>query len=190
MLDPYVRTALAVIPAMQSRGEATYGVQFQAPDRHGVFKFMVDWYRPGYVFCYPVLCREINLGPHPSPRPPTLLPSAVIGQRAQTASELISPRDAEEVTCLPSALCRDFLVLLYSTQPESLTHPNRYSFISVSDTASVVPLRHDEYPRFIVGAYPYYAGTFSVSAAFLLFCASWMMLGDGAGLARKGNKAE
>ena len=69
---------------------------------------------------------------------------------------------------------------------------DRYSFVSVSDTASVVPLRHDEYPRFVVGAYPYYVGTFSVSAAFLLFCGIWLALGEGAGVARgnKGKKAE
>jgi hypothetical protein len=49
MLDPYVRTALHEITALEGKEEATYGVEFRAPDRHGVFKFMVDWYRPGYV---------------------------------------------------------------------------------------------------------------------------------------------
>lgn len=57
----------------------------------------------------------------------------------------------------------------------------RYSFITTSDTASVVPLRHDEYPRFIVGAYPFYTATISTSAAFLLFCALWLSLGSESG---------
>jgi oligosaccharyltransferase complex subunit beta len=51
----------------------------------------------------------------------------------------------------------------------------------------VVPLRHDEYPRFIVGAYPFYAATVSTSAAFLVFCAAWLSLGpEGAGAGVKG----
>ena len=47
MLDPYVRTALHEDKSQESGEESVYTVNFQAPDRHGVFRFMVDWYRPG-----------------------------------------------------------------------------------------------------------------------------------------------
>lgn len=49
-----------------------------------------------------------------------------------------------------------------------------WTFIQSSQTVSVVPFRHDEYPRFIVGAIPYYSGAASTSVAFLLFCAVWL----------------
>ena len=37
----------------------------------------------------------------------------------------------------------------------------------------VVPPRHDEYDRFIVGAIPYYGGAASVTVAFVLFAWLW-----------------
>lgn len=43
MLDPHVRTAL--LPVAGESGK--YEVQFGAPDRHGVFKFVVGWRRQG-----------------------------------------------------------------------------------------------------------------------------------------------
>lgn len=46
MLDPHIRTAL--LPAPGRPG--TYEVTFRAPDRHGVFKFVLDYRRKGYVF--------------------------------------------------------------------------------------------------------------------------------------------
>ena len=45
MLDPHIRTALK--PVVGSPG--TYSVTFRAPDRHGVFKFVIDYKRTGYV---------------------------------------------------------------------------------------------------------------------------------------------
>jgi oligosaccharyltransferase complex subunit beta len=45
MLDPHIRTALVAVP--DSPG--TYAAQFRVPDRHGVFKFIVDYRRKGYV---------------------------------------------------------------------------------------------------------------------------------------------
>jgi oligosaccharyltransferase complex subunit beta len=45
MLDPHVRTAL--LPVADKPG--TYSVAFHAPDRHGVFKFVVDYKRKVYV---------------------------------------------------------------------------------------------------------------------------------------------
>lgn len=44
MLDPHIRTAL--LPVQGEPGK--YSVTFRAPDRHGVFKFVVDYKRKGY----------------------------------------------------------------------------------------------------------------------------------------------
>ncbi|KAJ7180519.1 oligosaccharyl transferase beta subunit [Mycena filopes] len=45
MLDPHIRTAL--LPVAGSPGE--YSVTFRAPDRHGVFKFIIDYKRKGWT---------------------------------------------------------------------------------------------------------------------------------------------
>jgi len=44
MLDPHIRTALTPVPG----SPGTYSVTFRAPDRHGVFKFVVDYKRKGW----------------------------------------------------------------------------------------------------------------------------------------------
>ena len=46
MLDPHIRTALLAVPGTPGK----YSVAFRAPDRHGVFKFVVDYKRKGWVF--------------------------------------------------------------------------------------------------------------------------------------------
>jgi oligosaccharyltransferase complex subunit beta len=43
MLDPHIRTALR--PSSGSAGK--YSVTFRAPDRHGVFKFVINYRRKG-----------------------------------------------------------------------------------------------------------------------------------------------
>ncbi|GAA6039992.1 hypothetical protein JCM8097_002656 [Rhodosporidiobolus ruineniae] len=48
------------------------------------------------------------------------------------------------------------------------------SFVEDKHTVSVVPLRHNEYERFITGAVPYYTGAFSVSVAFAVFVVLWI----------------
>jgi len=45
MLDPHVRTALSPVPGKPG----SYSVTFRAPDRHGVFKFVVNYKRKGFV---------------------------------------------------------------------------------------------------------------------------------------------
>ncbi|WVR03633.1 hypothetical protein IAU60_000627 [Kwoniella sp. DSM 27419] len=109
MLDPHIRTALVKDDTVSSAVGTTYKARFNAPDRHGVFKFVVEYWRPGW------------------------------------------------------------------------------SYIRSSTTASVVPLRHDQYPRFITGAWPYYIAAASTSVTFLLFCALWVSLGE-ADRNRKGKK--
>lgn len=43
MLDPFIRTTLPPVPG--KAGE--YSTTFRAPDRHGVFKFIIDYKRKG-----------------------------------------------------------------------------------------------------------------------------------------------
>ncbi|KII89351.1 hypothetical protein PLICRDRAFT_109161 [Plicaturopsis crispa FD-325 SS-3] len=43
MLDPHVRTTLPSVPG----SPGTYSVTFRAPDRHGVFKFVINYKRKG-----------------------------------------------------------------------------------------------------------------------------------------------
>lgn len=60
MLDPHIRTALS-----PSSEPGKYAVTFRVPDRHGVFKFVINHKRKGYA-------------PHPSPSP---LPTRVLTVR-------------------------------------------------------------------------------------------------------------
>ncbi|QRW00899.1 oligosaccharyltransferase complex subunit [Ceratobasidium sp. AG-Ba] len=107
MLDPHVRVDLPAVKAEPG----VYRVQFRAPDRHGVFKFIVDWRRKGHTY------------------------------------------------------------------------------LESSTTVSVVPPRHDGYPRFLSAAWPYYAGAISTSVAFMLFCTLWL-LGDNSQKVKSKKKAE
>jgi oligosaccharyltransferase complex subunit beta len=61
-----------------------------------------------------------------------------------------------------------------------------WSFLSSFQTVSLVPFRHDEYPRFISGAYPFYASTLSTVAAFGLFCVLWLAIGSAESEKKKG----
>ncbi|KAK0442910.1 oligosaccharyl transferase beta subunit [Armillaria borealis] len=46
MLDPHIRTALPPVAGKPG----IYSTQFRAPDRHGVFKFVIDYKRKGTAF--------------------------------------------------------------------------------------------------------------------------------------------
>src|SRR5271154_5670141 len=48
MLDPHIRTALPPMP----KSPGKYAVTFRAPDRHGVFKFVINHRRKGFVFTF------------------------------------------------------------------------------------------------------------------------------------------
>ena len=54
MLDPHVRIPLPPVP--DTPGE--YSVTFRAPDRHGVFKFVIDHRRKG--------CAQLHTDQHQS----------------------------------------------------------------------------------------------------------------------------
>ncbi|CAG8447010.1 5597_t:CDS:2 [Ambispora gerdemannii] len=53
-----------------------------------------------------------------------------------------------------------------------------YSYIIDMTTVAVRPFRHNEYPRFILAAYPYYAGAASMSVGFLVFSTVWIFNKD------------
>ena len=50
-----------------------------------------------------------------------------------------------------------------------------WTYLDEKLVVSVTPPRHDEYDRFIVGAWPWYSGAFSVSAATLVFAVLWAL---------------
>lgn len=49
-----------------------------------------------------------------------------------------------------------------------------YTYLLDQSTVALRPFRHDEYPRFLTAAYPYYAGAASMSAGFLVFVVVWL----------------
>jgi oligosaccharyltransferase complex subunit beta len=49
-----------------------------------------------------------------------------------------------------------------------------WSYLLQADVVPIRPLRHNEYPRFLSAAYPYYTGAISMSIGFLVFCLVWL----------------
>lgn len=48
------------------------------------------------------------------------------------------------------------------------------TYILAEDQVSIRPFRHNEYPRFLTAAYPYYASTASMIVGFIVFSAVWL----------------
>ena len=44
-----------------------------------------------------------------------------------------------------------------------------FGFIDYTHKISLHPYKHDEYDRFLLAAYPYYAGAFSMMGGFFIF---------------------
>ncbi|KAI3633303.1 hypothetical protein MIR68_008250 [Amoeboaphelidium protococcarum] len=53
-----------------------------------------------------------------------------------------------------------------------------YSYIVQKDVVSIVPFRHNEYPRFLVAAYPYYASVGLSMGVFILFTLFYLYYQD------------
>ena|SRR5579859_4939077 len=49
-----------------------------------------------------------------------------------------------------------------------------YTYVYEREQFTIRHRQHNEYPRFITGAWSYYAGWISVSAGFLVFCVVWL----------------
>lgn len=65
----------------------------------------------------------------------------------------------------------------------------RWTHLQSTTVVPVVPPRHDEYPRFLTAAWPYYVGALSTSIGFVLFSALWLA-GDDRDLKKKSSKIE
>ncbi|KAJ2310849.1 oligosaccharyl transferase glycoprotein complex, beta subunit [Coemansia sp. RSA 2705] len=50
--------------------------------------------------------------------------------------------------------------------------------VDARDIVGIRPLRHDEYPRFLTAAYPYYAAALAMAAGFLALSAVWLWTGE------------
>lgn len=48
------------------------------------------------------------------------------------------------------------------------------TYLNVEDVVAIRPFRHDEYPRFLSAAYPYYVSVASMSIGFLVFSGIWL----------------
>ncbi|CAL1703321.1 unnamed protein product [Somion occarium] len=65
-----------------------------------------------------------------------------------------------------------------------------WTHLQSSTVVPVVPPRHDEYPRFLSAAWPYYVGAISTSLGFFLFSALWLAGDDRESKKTKGSKTE
>ncbi len=64
------------------------------------------------------------------------------------------------------------------------------TYILAEDQVSIRPFRHNEYPRFLTAAYPYYASTGSMVVGFLVFSAVWLSTWGGKPVAAATTKAK
>lgn len=48
------------------------------------------------------------------------------------------------------------------------------TYLLAEDVVAIRPFRHNEYPRFLTAAYPYYASVGSMIVGFLVFSAVWL----------------
>lgn len=48
------------------------------------------------------------------------------------------------------------------------------TYLTVEDVVAIRPFRHDEYPRFLSVAYPYYVSVASMAIGFLVFSGVWL----------------
>jgi oligosaccharyltransferase complex subunit beta len=67
---------------------------------------------------------------------------------------------------------------------------DRWTHLHTDTVVPVVPPRHDEYPRFLSAAWPYYAGAISTSAGFLIFSVLWLAGDDRDSRKKKTSKVE
>jgi len=83
-----------------------------------------------------------------------------------TAYSNLSSTGDEKGTCI--------LISILQMSLTDLPNVVRFSFLQTATTVPVVPPRHDQYPRFLSAAWPYYAGAISTSVGFFLFAALWL----------------
>ncbi|KAI7862000.1 Dolichyl-diphosphooligosaccharide--protein glycosyltransferase subunit WBP1 [Spinellus fusiger] len=57
-----------------------------------------------------------------------------------------------------------------------------FTYVLAEDVVAIRPFRHDEYPRFLTAAYPYYTSVGSMVVGFLVFSAVWLSTWGGRAL--------
>ncbi|KAI9207209.1 Dolichyl-diphosphooligosaccharide--protein glycosyltransferase subunit WBP1 [Polychytrium aggregatum] len=65
-----------------------------------------------------------------------------------------------------------------------------YSWITASDVVEIRPYRHNQYPRFLSAALPYYVNAFSMILAFFLFAVVFLYNREPAGKAKQPGSAK
>lgn len=53
-----------------------------------------------------------------------------------------------------------------------------FSWLETEDIVEIRPFRHNEYPRFLIAAYPYYMNAFSMIAGFVFVSVLWLFHSD------------
>lgn len=62
------------------------------------------------------------------------------------------------------------------------------TYLLAEDQVSIRPFRHNEYPRFLTAAYPYYTATGSMMIGFIVFSIVWLSTWGGSGLKKTNTK--
>ena len=60
-----------------------------------------------------------------------------------------------------------------------------YTFLEAKDVVAIRPFRHDEYPRFLTAAWPYYASAASMMVGFVFLSAAWLWSKEPSGVYQK-----
>lgn len=78
---------------------------------------------------------------------------------------------------------------VYGVFKYSLDHAAAgYSYLTLQRVVPVRPFKHDEYDRFLVAAYPYYASALSTMAAFFVAGLAFLYSGGGTAVGGGGGK--
>ena len=143
MLDPYVRAPL------RHDGAGRFAARVKLPDVYGVFKWVLDYRRPGYSY--------IELSGEPAVGGAAELGVAPGWALARCLAPHARPLGCCSAPHRPPAHART------RTRP----HPRLPPATRPAETVPIRPFKHNEYERFIGQAFPYYASAASMMAGFL-----------------------
>lgn len=124
MLDPHVRTT--VLPVNGKKG--WYSISFRVPDRHGVFKFVVDWRRKGYVLFFTSSHLQLRVSPSPSlSRPLDVIDLENFNLGRERAHRLLlrtlaKGTRADEPSTFPTHLRSDHILFGVNTRQNKFIH--------------------------------------------------------------------
>ncbi len=131
----------------QGKG-STFSAQWTVPDVYGIFSFNIEYHKRGYTsLSYREQVR--------TPPPPSRTAFACLLVFFYSFTRLIRTHTVRLV-------CACLVVV-------SMNHSFILSHDDDDGQVTVRPLRHNQYERFILSAYPYYVGAFSTMVGFALF---------------------